>query len=60
LRRLAAKRGLDFAISQVQNHTKVTLADRRSNVGRHRADLKTGTLRGILKPPGLTPADIEE
>jgi hypothetical protein len=39
LRRLAAKRGLDFAISQDKNHTKVTLAGRRSVVGGHRADL---------------------
>ncbi len=60
LRRLAAQRGLDFAISQGKNHTKVTLAGRRSVVGRHSSDLKTGTLQGILKQLGLTPEDIEE
>lgn len=60
LRRLAAKRGLDFAISQGKNHTKVALGDRRSVVGRHSTDLKTGTLHGILKQVGLTPEDIEE
>jgi mRNA interferase HicA len=60
LRRLAAKRGLDFALSQGKNHTKVALAGRRSVVGRHPADLKTGTLHGILKQLGLTPGDIEE
>jgi predicted RNA binding protein YcfA (HicA-like mRNA interferase family) len=60
LRRLAAKRGLDFAISQGKNHTKVTLGDRRSVVGRHAADLKTGTLHRILRQLGLTPEDIKE
>ena len=60
LRRLAAKRGLDFEISQGKNHTKVTLGSRRSVVGRHSTDLKTGTLHSILKQLGLTPEDIEE
>jgi predicted RNA binding protein YcfA (HicA-like mRNA interferase family) len=60
LRRLAAKRGLDFAISQGKSHTKVTLGGRRSVVGRHPADLKIGTLHGILKQLALTPEDIEE
>ena len=60
LGRLAAKRGLDFAVSEGRNHTKVTLAGRRSVVGRHPVDLKTGTLHGILKQLGLTPEDIEE
>ncbi len=60
LRRLAAKRGLDLEISQGKNHTKVTLGDRRSVIGRHPADLKTGTLNGILKQLGLKPEEIEE
>jgi hypothetical protein len=60
LRRLAARRGLDFAISEGKNHTKVTLAGRRSVVGRHPTDLKTGTSRGILKQLGLKPEEIEE
>ena len=60
LRRLAAKRGVDFEVSEGKNHTKVTLAGRRSVVGRHSADLKTGTLRGILQRLGLTPEEMEE
>jgi len=60
LRRLAAKRGLDFEVSQGKNHTKVSLGGRRSVVGRHSTDLKTGTLFGILKQLELTPEDIEE
>ena len=60
LRRLAAKRGLEVEISQGNNHTKVTLGDRRSVIGRHSTDLKTGTLNGILKQLGLKPEEIEE
>jgi hypothetical protein len=60
LRRLAARRGLDFEISEGKNHTKVALAGRRSVVGRHSTDLKTGTLHGILKRLGLEPEEIEE
>ena len=60
LRRLAAKRGLDLEISEGKNHTKVTLAGRRSVMGRHSTDLKTGTLHGILKQLGLGPDEIEE
>jgi predicted RNA binding protein YcfA (HicA-like mRNA interferase family) len=59
LRRLAARRGLDFEVSQGANHTKVELGGRRSVVGRHTADLKTGTLQGILRQLGLRPEDIE-
>jgi hypothetical protein len=60
LRRLAVRRGLDFEISEGKNHTKVALAGRRSVVGRHPTDLKSGTLRGILKQLGLKPEEIEE
>jgi hypothetical protein len=60
VRRLAAKRRLELEISQGKNHTKVTLAGRRSVIGRHATDLKTGTLHGILKQLGLGPHDIEE
>jgi hypothetical protein len=59
-RRHAAKRGMDFAISEGKRHTKVALAGRRSVVGRHSTDLKTGALQGILKQLGLKPEDIEE
>ena len=60
LRRLAAKRGLDFEIAEGRNHTKLMLASRRSVLGRHSADLKSGTLNGILKQLGLRPDEIEE
>lgn len=59
LRRLATRRGLEINISQGKNHTKVTLAGRRSVVGRHAADLKTGTLHGILRQLGVSPDDLE-
>ena len=60
LRRLAAKRGVDFDLAEGKNHTKVMLDGQRSVVGRHAADLKTGTLNAILKQLGLKPEDIEE
>ncbi len=60
LRRLAARRDLDIEITEGRNHTKVTLAGRRSVVGRHSADLKTGTMHGILRQLGLTSEDIED
>jgi mRNA interferase HicA len=59
LRRLAARRDLDFEISEGKNHTKITFAGRRSVIGRHSADLKTGTLHAILKQLGLEPEEIE-
>ena len=59
-RRLAAKRALDFEISEGKNHTKVALAGHRSIIGRHPMDLKTGTLHGILKQLDFKPEDIEE
>jgi predicted RNA binding protein YcfA (HicA-like mRNA interferase family) len=60
LRRLAAKRGLEFEVSRGKSHMKVTLGDRRSVIGRHAGDLKTGTLHGILKQLGVELHDIEE
>ena len=60
LRRLAAKRGLDFETSQGKNHTKIILGGRRSVVGRHPRDLKTGTLQAILGQLGLKPEETEE
>jgi mRNA interferase HicA len=60
LRRFAAKRGLELEVSEAKNHTKITLAGRRSVIVRHSADLKTGTLHGILKQLGLRPEEIEE
>jgi len=60
LRRLAVRRGLVLEITQGKNHAKVTLGSRRSVVGRYSADLKTGTLHGILRQLGLRPEDIEE
>lgn len=60
LRRLATKRGLDIIEAEGGIHTKVTLNGRRTVIGRHPADLKTGTLRGILKQLDLKPSDLEE
>ncbi len=60
LRRIAAARGLDLETSEGKSHTKLTLAGRRSVLGRHSADLKSGTLRAILRQLGLRPDDIEE
>jgi len=60
LRRLATRRGLEFTVSEGGSHTKVTLAGRRSVIGRHAADLKPGTLRAILRQLGVQPEDIEE
>jgi len=59
LRRLAAKRGLELKISEGKGHTKVTLGGRRSVVGRHPADLKTGTLHGILRQLRVDPDDLK-
>lgn len=60
LRRFAKDRRLDIEISEGKNHAKVKLGGRRSVVGRHTGDLKTGTMRGILKQLGVSPKDIEE
>jgi mRNA interferase HicA len=60
LRRVAGRHGLDFEILEGKNHTKVTLGGRRSVVGRHSADLKSGTLHGILRQLGIRPEDLEE
>jgi predicted RNA binding protein YcfA (HicA-like mRNA interferase family) len=60
LRRLATKRGWAFEVAEGGRHTKVRLEGRMTVVPRHPVDLKTGTLRGILRDLGLTPADLEE
>jgi mRNA interferase HicA len=60
LNRLAAKRNLPISITEGGNHTKLRLGDRVTVIGRHNADLKTGTLRGTLKQLGLTQADLED
>jgi hypothetical protein len=59
LQRLAARRGLDLQVSEGKNHTKVSLAGRRTVIGRHPVDLKIGTLHGILKQLGLGPEEID-
>jgi hypothetical protein len=59
LRRVAARRGLAFETSEGANHTKVRFGDSRTVIGRHPADLKTGTLNALLKQLGLTSEDIE-
>jgi mRNA interferase HicA len=59
-RRVAAKRGLALEISEGKSHSKIVFGTRRSVVGRRSSDLKTGTLRGILKQLGLEPDELEE
>jgi len=59
LRRLANRRGWDFSISEGGNHTKVRINGKQTVVPRHPSDLKTGTLRGILKQIDVTPDDLE-
>ena len=59
LRRLATQRGWDFSIKEGGNHTKVRINAKQTVVPRHASDLKTGTLRGILKQIGVTPDDLE-
>ncbi len=59
LRRLAARRGWEIEISEGGNHTKVTLNNRRSVIGRHATDLKAGTFHAILRQLGLRPEDLE-
>lgn len=60
LNRLATRRGVAFETREGGNHTVVRLGDRRTVIGRHAADLKTGTLRGILKQLGITPVELED
>lgn len=60
LKRLAKQRDLLIEVTEGANHTKVVLAGQRTIIGRHAADLKTGTLHGILKQLGLSLADLEE
>jgi mRNA interferase HicA len=59
LNRLATRRGWQIAITEGAGHTKVRCNGRRTTVPRHAADLKTGTLRAILKQLGLTGHDLE-
>jgi mRNA interferase HicA len=57
LRRHLAKLGATFI--EGSSHTKVTLNGRKSVIPRHGAkDLKTGTLRAILKQLGLKEGDL--
>jgi predicted RNA binding protein YcfA (HicA-like mRNA interferase family) len=60
LRRLANKRGWDIEETEGANHTKLMLNGNRTTIGRHPSDLKTGTLRAILKQLDLKPSDLEE
>jgi mRNA interferase HicA len=59
LRRLATKSGWAFEEREGGGHTKVTLNGRSTVVPRHTKDLKTGTLRAILKQLGLAECDLE-
>jgi predicted RNA binding protein YcfA (HicA-like mRNA interferase family) len=59
LRRLAARRDWEIEVSEGGSHTKVKLNNRRSVVGRHSTDLKTGTLHAFLGQLGLRSEDLE-
>ena len=59
LRRLAATRSWEITVAEGGSHTKVMLNGRRSVIGRHSTDLKTGTLHAILRQLGLRPEDLE-
>ena len=59
LRRLANRRGREFSVNEGGNHTKIRINGKQTVVPRHASDLKTGTLRGILKQIGVTPDDLE-
>jgi mRNA interferase HicA len=58
LGRLATRNGWDIEIKDGGSHTKVWLGGRRTVVSRHPGDLKTGTLRSILKQLGITERDL--
>ena len=60
LRRLASSREWHMVETEGGNHMKVVLNGKRTVAGRHRTDLKTGTLLGILKQLGLRPSDLED
>lgn len=60
LNRLATKRGWDIEIREGASHTRIFLNGRYTTLPRHRADLKTGTFRAILKQLGLQPEDLED
>ena len=60
LRRLARRRGWEIDVSEGKRHTKVRLCGRRTQIGRHPTDLKTGTLRAILDQLGITREDLED
>jgi mRNA interferase HicA len=60
LSRLATRRGLAIEVKEGGNHTVVRFDGKRTVIGRHPADLKTGTFRAILKQLGISPADLED
>ena len=60
LKRLASRRGWAIRISEGGNHTKVIVNGKRTVIGRHPQDLKTGTLHAIIKQLGLRPEDLKE
>jgi predicted RNA binding protein YcfA (HicA-like mRNA interferase family) len=60
LERLATRNDWEIQIKQGGSHTKVWLRGQRTVVSRHPSDLKTGTLRGILRQLGITESDLEK
>ena len=60
LRRVATRRGWELEVMEGSNHTRLRLNGRRSTVGRHAEDIKTGTFHGILKQLGIARAELED
>ena len=59
LKKLARQRGVDLTIELGKgSHRKVTFGEARTIVPMHGADLKTGTLNGILKDLGITKEEL--
>ncbi|MEO9190837.1 MAG: type II toxin-antitoxin system HicA family toxin [Acetobacteraceae bacterium] len=60
LSRLATRRGWEIKVTEGGSHTKVVLERHRTVIPRHARDLKTGTLRAILRQLELTVTDLED
>ena len=61
LRRLASRRGWVIEVRAGKgSHMRVILNGLMTVVPQHRADLKRGTFRAILKQLALTETDLEE
>ncbi|HLH04966.1 MAG TPA: type II toxin-antitoxin system HicA family toxin [Bryobacteraceae bacterium] len=62
LKKLAKKRGLELTIAAAKgSHRKVYFGEAQSVIPEHaNSELKTGTLKGILKQLGIEEKDLYE